>query len=134
MRLNLQNRLVVFLLIPAALINLSTFLWAFVYSRERLIEQWIQGANARLEYAADRIGCGLGQQVAILKAIQQAENAPQKAVLQTFLFQLLRSTPGVRLINIRTVDDGSNERATIGPAWILGLTLNAISSKLSANI
>ncbi|MGA8832967.1 MAG: adenylate/guanylate cyclase domain-containing protein [Desulfomonilaceae bacterium] len=106
MRLNLQNRLVVFLLIPAALINLSTFLWAFVYSRERLIEQWIQGANARLEYAADRIGCGLGQQVAILKAIQQAENAPQKAVLQTFLFQLLRSTPGVRLISVRTVDDG----------------------------
>ncbi|MHB8202648.1 MAG: adenylate/guanylate cyclase domain-containing protein [Desulfomonilaceae bacterium] len=109
MRLNLQNRLLVFLLLPAALINLMTFLWAFVYSRESLIEQWIQGANAKLEYAADRIGCGVGQQLALLKAIQQAETAPQKAVLQTFLFQLLKSTPGVRFLDIRTFENGSNK-------------------------
>jgi adenylate cyclase len=109
MRLNLQNRLVVFLLIPAALINLSTFLWAFVYSREKLIEQWIQGANIRLEYAANRIGFGLEQQVSILKAIQQAENSPQRAVLQTFLFQLLESTPGVRFLDIRRIDCGHSK-------------------------
>ncbi len=109
MRLNLKNRLLVFLLLPAALINLMTFLWAFVYSRENLIEQWIQGANAKLEYAADRIGCGVGQQLALLKAIQQAETAPQKAVLQTFLFQLLKSTPGVRFLDIRTFENGSNK-------------------------
>lgn len=109
MRLNLKNRLLVFLLLPAALINLMTFLWAFVYSRESLIEQWIQGANAKLEYAADRIGCGVGQQLALLKAIQQAETAPQKAVLQTFLFQLLKSTPGVRFLDIRTFENGSNK-------------------------
>ncbi len=106
MRLNLQNRLLVFLLIPAALINLSTFLWAFVYSRETLITQWIQGANTKLDYAANRVGQGLEQQVAILRAIQQAETAPHRAVLQTFLFQLLESTPGVRFLDIRNADCG----------------------------
>ncbi|MGC8659859.1 MAG: HAMP domain-containing protein, partial [Desulfomonilaceae bacterium] len=111
MRLNLQNRLVVFLLLPAAIINLATFLWAFAYSRERLIEQWIQGANAKLEYAADRIGCSLGQQFAILEAIEKTEAAPQKAVLQTFLFQWLKANEGVRLLDFRKIDCRTIEEA-----------------------
>ena len=91
-------------MLPAAIINLATFLWAFAYSRERLIEQWILGANAKLEYAADRIGCSLGQQFAILKAIQQTEAAPQKAVLKTFLFQLLKANEGVRFLDVHRID------------------------------
>lgn len=105
MRLNLRARLVIFVIIPAALINVSTLLWAFVYSRESLIEEWIHGANARLEHAADRIRLRLRENVALIKAIQQAETAPQGAVLQAFLVQLLMSNQGVRFVDIREVEN-----------------------------
>lgn len=105
MRLNLQTRLLIFLLIPVALINLFTFLWAFVYSRESLIAEWIRGANAKLEYASDRIGCRLGEKTALVRAIQQAETAPYGPVLQAFLVQLLVSKQGVRFVDIRKVND-----------------------------
>ncbi len=110
MRLNLQAKLMIFLIIPAMVINLCTFIWAFVYSRESLIEEWIHGANAKLEHAADRIGCRLEEKVTLLRAIQQAENSPHGPLLQAFLAQMLLSKPGVRFVDISKTDENSSEK------------------------
>lgn len=109
MRLNLQSRLLIFLLFPVALINISTFLWGLVYSRETLIEQWIRAANVKLGYAADQIGRRLNEKLTIVKAIQQANSAPQGPIIKAFLVQLLLSTPEVRFVDIRRPSEASAE-------------------------
>jgi class 3 adenylate cyclase len=98
MRLSLQGRFLLFLLLPVALISLVTVIYGFIYAREALIQQWIGKANANLENAARQIGCRLKEKLTIVSAIARAEAAPHGDVVRAFLVQRLLATKGVKFV------------------------------------
>jgi adenylate cyclase len=110
MRLSLQGRFLLFLLLPVALISLATVVYGFIYARECLITQWIGKANANLENAAREIGCKLKEKLRLVEAIAKAGSMPHGNVMQAFLVQRLSDMKGVKFVDIEEVKNTWTDR------------------------
>jgi class 3 adenylate cyclase len=105
MRLNLQVRMLLFLVFPVAIINTAALLWGFRYSRESMIEQWMRGAEAKIDYAANQIGARINDINFLVRAIPRVESSRQGLLGRSLVMQMLQSTPCVRHVDLRTSND-----------------------------
>ncbi len=104
MRLSLQLKFLLFLVLPVCLISLITAVYGFIYARESLIEQWMGKANAILHNASREIGCQLEEKLLLVDAIRKAEAIPHDKLMQAFLVQRLLTMEGVKRVDIDSVE------------------------------
>lgn len=101
---SLQRRFLAFLLVPVVLFLVGTGFIAFLSARGYLLEQWEELAKRQLEKAAHQIRMHIDEKRELADLIAQAEQVPNGRVTQAFLVQKLRELPGVRFVDMESVD------------------------------
>ena len=101
---SLQRRFLIFLLIPVVLFLLGTGFASFLFARNHLLKQWEESAKLSVEKAAHQIRMQLDEKRNLADLIAQAEEIPNGKITQAYLVQKMSRLPGVRFVDIETVE------------------------------
>jgi len=97
---SLQERLALFLLLPAALLLFAVGFLGFLYARGIMLNQWREAAILRLERAAHHIDMRLTQPMMRIKMFQQAADQQEMSNVQEWIIDRLRELDGVSRVNL----------------------------------
>ena len=103
---SLLRRLIVFLVIPVALLLFAMGVFGFVYARGIMIDQWREAAILRLERAAHNIDMRLRQPIDHLKMVQKAAETGRGYGLQAWILDRIREMDGVAGVAIEWENEG----------------------------
>jgi adenylate cyclase len=110
---SLERRFLVLLLLPVALIIIGVGVVGWMYARSFLLDQWAETTRLKLEKAGHQITMQLEERLELIKLIAKAEDTPNHEVLQTYLIQQLMRKPGVRFVDIVTVEGSDQDRSNV---------------------
>ncbi len=80
----------------------------WLFARNFIFNQWVEITRMKLDKAAHQIGMRLEARLDLIRMIAKAEDAPDNAVLQTFLIQQLLTKDGVRFVDVEILDNPEN--------------------------
>ncbi len=106
---SLQKRFLLLLLLPVSFIVILLGGVGWYFARNVLLNQWTEWSRLRLDKASHQIGMRLDEKLELVKLIAKSEEAPDNAVLQTFLIQQLLTKEGVKFVDLENLDKNGND-------------------------
>ncbi|MEA3437054.1 MAG: adenylate/guanylate cyclase domain-containing protein [Thermodesulfobacteriota bacterium] len=97
---SMQQRLVIFLLLPLILLLFGAGFLGFLYARIIMLEQWEEAAFLKLQRAAHDIDMRLNRSFQLVEIINASGGLNNDAVNQKFLFDQLESLEGVTKVSL----------------------------------
>ncbi len=92
----LRHKLIVYLLLPTALLLFGFGFIGFIYARNNLLAEWQEAAILRLERAAHQLDMRLRLPLTWMQAFAAGNQAPQvRQTVQNWILEQIRSLPGV---------------------------------------
>lgn len=101
---SLQQRLIVFLLLPVALILFFTGLFGFVYVRGNMLNDWREASILRLERAAHFIDMRLSRPIELIEMFHKTGDKQGAYALQKGLLLQLKELEGTTKVNLEWKD------------------------------
>jgi adenylate cyclase len=98
---SLQQRLIIFLILPVALFLVAIGAGGYFYIRDSLYEQWQEAAILRLERAAHEMEMRLNVPLQWIKALAHTGGDRRDTSNQEFALQKLREQPGVSRVILK---------------------------------
>lgn len=98
---SLQQRLILFLLLPVALLLFSMGFLGFIYARRTLISEWQEAAVLKLERAAHYIDMRLEKSENWIKLFDKTGKMRDAYAVQDFILDQLKSLEGVDEVNLK---------------------------------
>lgn len=105
---SLQQRLVLFLLLPAGILLFATGFLGFLYARDKLLSQWQEAAVLKLERAAHRVDMRLNEPVSFIKLFQKASEGSNPIPVQRWILDRMKKLDGVSAVELEGIDLQSN--------------------------
>ncbi len=106
---SLQQRLALFLLLPAGLLLFAAGFLGFLYARDKLLSQWQEAAILKLERAAHRVDMRLNEPVSLIKMFQKASELPNPYPVQRWILGQMETLEGVSGVALEGMDLQSME-------------------------
>ena len=97
---SMQQRLVIFLLLPLILLLFGAGFLGFLYARSIMLEQWEEAAILKLQRAAHHIDMRLNRPFQLLEILNASGRLNNDAVHQKLLFDQLGNLEGVTKVNL----------------------------------
>jgi adenylate cyclase len=97
---SLQKKLIVFVILPVALILGSIGIAGFFYIRSGLSNLWQQIAVLQMERAAQRLEIRLNNPINLIKSFARAGHEPGAQVIQGWILEQLRNQEGVSHVRL----------------------------------
>jgi len=101
----LQQRIIIFILIPVFFILAGMGWISYLYTRNAIIKQWSETAIAKLQKSAHMIDMRLGKPKDLLLMLKDSYNQDQSLMIQTFIIEQLRKTEGVVEVNHKLIEN-----------------------------
>ena len=105
----LQQRLVLFLLLPAALLLFAMGFLGFLYARGIMLNQWKEAAILKLERAAHHVDMRLSKPIMRIKMFQRAADQQEMFNVQQWIIDRLRELDGVSRVDLKGLDENAME-------------------------
>jgi len=102
---SLQQRLVLFLLLPAALLLFAMGLLGFLYARGIMLSQWREAAILKLERAAHHVDMRLSKPIMRIKMFQRAADQQEMFNVQQWIIDRLKELDGVSRVDLKGVEE-----------------------------
>ncbi len=106
---SLQQRLVLFLLLPTALLLFGMGFLGFFYARGIMLNQWREAAILKLERAAHRVDMRLSQPITRIKMFGKAANEQEMFNVQAWIIDRLRELDGVSRVDLKGLEEQATE-------------------------
>jgi adenylate cyclase len=106
---SLQQRLVLFLLLPAALLLFAMGLLGFIYARGIMLSQWREAAILKLERAAHHVDMRLSKPIMRIKMFQRAADQQEMSNVQQWVIDQLRELDGVSRVDLKGLEEKAAE-------------------------
>ena len=97
---SLQQRLILFLLLPVVVFLSAMGAVGYVYIRDSLFNEWQQAATLRLERAAHSMDMRLSQPIQWMENFAKTGSGQKAEDNQKWILQQLRQLPGVSLVTL----------------------------------
>jgi len=97
---SLRQRLIFFLLIPAALLLSLMGFFGFVYAKKIMLNQWQETAIAKLRWAAHNIDMRVSRPVEWIEMFHKTAGGRGEYTLQRWILDRLRETEGVTAVRL----------------------------------
>jgi hypothetical protein len=107
---SLQQRLLLFLLLPVACLLSLVGLLGFIYARQVMLNQWKEGAVLKLQRAAHNIDMRLGRPIEWIEMFHKTGGQRGEYALQNWILDQLRELEGVTKIHLQWSDQGPERR------------------------
>ena len=117
---SLQQRLALFLLLPAALLLFAIGLLGFFYAREVMLNQWREAAILKLERAAHHIDMRLTKPIMRIKMFQKAADQQERFNVQAWILDRLRELDGVSRVDVEGLEEQPSEMRMPGRGMGMG--------------
>ncbi|MDD5205547.1 MAG: HAMP domain-containing protein, partial [Desulfobacterales bacterium] len=98
---SLEQKLVVFLLLPVAALLFGIGFLGFFYARGILLREWREGAILKLERAAHHIEMRLTRPMQWIQMFHKTAEGPEGALAQEWLIEQLRKMEGVTDVDLQ---------------------------------
>jgi len=96
----MQQRLVIFLLLPLILLLFGAGLLGFLYARNIMLEQWEEAAILKLQRAAHDIDMRLNRPFQLVEILNVSGGLNNDAIHQKLLFDQLENLEGVTKVRL----------------------------------
>jgi adenylate cyclase len=106
---SLQQRLVLFVLLPAALLLFAMGLLGFIYARGIMLSQWREAAILKLQRAAHHVDMRLSKPIMRIKMLQRAADQQEMSDVQQWIIEQLRELDGVTRVDVKGLDEKGAE-------------------------
>jgi sigma-B regulation protein RsbU (phosphoserine phosphatase) len=106
----LQQRFVLFLLLPVAILLFGIGLTGFFYARSALLEEFREATILKLQWMAHQVDMRLGEPKRWLEMFGETAGEPQVAQVRRWLLDRMRELPGVVRVELVLPPDGETER------------------------
>ncbi len=124
---SLQQRLVLFLLLPAALVLFAMGFLGFLYARGIMLSQWREAAILKLERAAHHVDMRLSKPIMRIKMFQRAANQQEMFNVQQWIIDRLRELEGVSRVDLKGLEEKATEMRMPGRGMGRGMGSNRAS-------
>ncbi|RMF92283.1 MAG: HAMP domain-containing protein, partial [Nitrospinota bacterium] len=108
---SLQHRLVLYLLVPVAVILLGLAFFGFFSIRQHLLQAWEESALLKLERAADTIDRRLNRLKSWIERFHATGQNPNGSAIQEWLLQQLQEEEGVNRVTLTWTADPPSARS-----------------------
>jgi adenylate cyclase len=98
---SLQQRLILFLLLPVALLMLSIGFLGFIYARQALFTEWKEASTLKLERAAHYLDMRLAKSEDWIKLFEKTGEMNDAYSIQSFILNQLKSMEGIDEVNLK---------------------------------
>ena len=98
---SLQQRLILFLLLPVALLLFSIGFLGFIYARQTLLNEWQEAAILKLERAAHYIDMRLEKSEDWIKLFEKTGEMSDAYDVQSFILNQLKSLEGIDEVSLK---------------------------------
>ena len=106
---SLQQRLLLFLLLPVTLLLFSIGFFGFFFARNIMLDEWREAAILRLERAAHHIDMRLSKPVEWIKLFHNTGGMRDGSAVQEWIIQLLRNSEGVSEVKLKWTDEAPEQ-------------------------
>jgi phosphoserine phosphatase RsbU/P len=103
---SLQQKMMLFLLLPVAMLLSGMGWFRFTYARDSLLKEWQEAAVLKLQRAAHHVDMRLSEPELWIRIFSKAGGGPGADAIQQLIVQQLEHMPGVESASIIRVDDG----------------------------
>ncbi len=117
---SLQQRLVLFLLLPAALLLFAMGFLGFIYARGIMLSQWREAAILKLERAAHHVDMRLSKPIMWIKMFQRAADQQEMFNAQKWIIGRLRELDGVSRVDLVGLEENASEMRMPGGRMGMG--------------
>ncbi len=97
---SLNQRFMVFLVLPVAILLFGTGFLGFFYARGIMLEQWRKGAVMRLQWAAHHMDMRLAKPVELIEMFHEAVIQQPHRAVQDWLLERIEAVDGVISVNL----------------------------------
>jgi hypothetical protein len=101
---SLQQRLILFLLLPVAGLLFLVGLLGFIYARQVMLAQWREAATLKLQRAAHVIDMRLGRPIQWIEMFHKTGGERAGYALQSWILEQLRELEGVTKVHLQWLD------------------------------
>ncbi|MBF0497808.1 MAG: hypothetical protein HQK58_14740, partial [Deltaproteobacteria bacterium] len=102
---SLQQRLILFLVLPVSMLLIVLGSSGFILARNIMLDEWRESAILRLERAANNIEMNLARFIDLIRMFQSASEGPNGSVVQEWLVQQLKLQEGVVGVDLDWVNE-----------------------------
>jgi adenylate cyclase len=124
---SLQQRLVLFLLIPTALLLFGMGFLGFIYARGIMLSQWREAAILKLQRAAHHVDMRLSKPIMWIKMLQKPGDQQQLYSIQQWIIDRLRELDGVSRVDLKGLEEKPVEMRMHGMEMGRGMGSNMAS-------
>lgn len=107
---SLQQRLVLFLLLPVSLLLFSVGLGGFLYARNAMLNEWRKTSILKLQRAAHYIDMRLETPLQWIKMFHNTGGMREGYAVQDWLLQQLRNSEGVARVDLKWIKSASEAK------------------------
>jgi adenylate cyclase len=107
---SLQQRLLLFLLLPVACLLFLVGFLGFIYARGVMLNQWKEGAILKLQRAAHYMDMRLGRPIEWIEMFHKTGGQRGEYALQNWILEQLRELEGVTKVHFQWSDQGPERR------------------------
>ncbi|RJR31351.1 MAG: adenylate/guanylate cyclase domain-containing protein [Desulfobacteraceae bacterium] len=112
---SLEQKLIVFLLLPVAVLLFGTGFLGFIYARGILLSEWREGAILKLERAAHHIEMRLTQPMQWIRMFHGTAEGSGGSMAQEWLIDQLVRMEGVAKVDLQWSQDSAQSQRAEGP-------------------
>jgi phosphoserine phosphatase RsbU/P len=112
---SLQQRLLLFLMLPVALSLIGMGIAGFIYARDALLSQWQEAAILRLGRAAHQVDMQLGRTKHWIGALNGAGESSDPEIIFDWVVKQLKAQEGVVRVDLTWENASSNDTGQMGP-------------------
>ncbi len=110
--ISLQQRLILFLLVPVAGLLFLVGLLGFIYARQVMLTQWRESATLKLQRAAHFIDMRLGRPIEWIEMFHKTGAERAGSALQNWILGQMRELEGVTKVHLQWLDQGPERPMT----------------------
>ena len=111
---SLQQRMVLFLLLPVAVLLLTVGFTGFIYARNALLKEWREAAVLKLQRAAHHVDMRLQRPIEWIEMLHTSVTAMHGPANRELILQQLRSLEGVAKVQFELTDKAPKQPAMRG--------------------
>ena len=98
---SLQQRLIFFLLLPVICLLVVVGFLGFIYARQVMLNEWREGAIAKLQWAAHNMDMRLGKPIEWIEMFHKTGGGRAEYALQNWILGQLRELEGVTKVHLQ---------------------------------
>jgi sigma-B regulation protein RsbU (phosphoserine phosphatase) len=115
---SLQQRLLLFLILPVALSLIGMGIVGFIYASDVLLSQWQEAAVLRLGRAAHQVDMQLGRIKGWIRALNGAGESSDPEIIFQWVVKQLKAQEGVMRVDLSWDTGSANDTEEMGPGMM----------------